>query len=143
MARKTLTTPKQPKTRRFAQELPVRLSADEYEKRAEKLAVTITEKDALLEKKKLAAKDYTDRIMIKAREQEALRKAVETHSEERMVECEEVSDFEQNRLVVKRLDTGEIVTERALDSVERDRLAQGDFLTDAPSTNGLDPHPEA
>ena len=57
-----------------------------------------------------------------------------------MVECEETSDFEQNRCVLSRLDTGEIVSERAMDSDERDRLAQGDLLKDVP---GSDPQPEA
>jgi hypothetical protein len=141
MARKTLPSATKPaKTRRYAKELPVTLSPSEFETKAKSLATKIAEKDALLAKKREATKDFTDRIMIASREQEKLRKTIETGTEERMVECEETSDFDQNRCVIRRLDTGEIVSERAMDSDERDRLAQGDLLKDVP---GSDPQPEA
>lgn len=128
MARKVITT--KTKQRTFAQELPVRLTHEEYERTAEKLAVKIAEVDALSSKKKAATKDFTDRIMIASREQETLRKAVETHTEDRMVECTEEADFERNRLIVRRTDTNEIVSERAMDGDERARLAQGELPVD-------------
>lgn len=45
-----------------------------------------------------------------------------------MVDCLEEAHFETNRVVVRRLDTGEIVQERAMDGEERAVLAQGDLL---------------
>ena len=82
MARKTLPSATKPaKTRRYAKELPVTLTVEEFEKKAQALAVKIAEKDALLQKKKEVTKDFTDRIMIASREQEKLRKTVETRTE--------------------------------------------------------------
>ena len=117
-----------PKTKKYAKKLAVRLDGAEYEKAAEKLAVKIAEVSTLTAMKKESTKDFTDRIMIAAREQETLRKTVETHTKEDSVPCEETQDFDTNRITVRRLDTGEIVEERAMDKEERAKLAQGSLI---------------
>lgn len=138
MARRTTasingSTPK-PRTRKFVEDLPVKLSASEYEKKAEALAGAIVNVASLTAQKKIATKGWSDRITAATLEQEKLRACVETHSEPRTVDCIEETDFAHNKLVVRRLDTGEVVRERALEAEERDRLAQGDL----PGTDGED-----
>jgi hypothetical protein len=126
MARKVAPSAKHaPKVRKFKMELPVKLSTEEYEKTAEKLAAKIAERELVEGEKKAAMKDYAGRLTVVGREQEKLRKIVETHEERRLVDCAETVNFERNLVQVKRLDTEEVVTERALDPDERDRLAQG------------------
>lgn len=128
MARKVINgSAAAPRQKKVTLELPVKLTPEEYERNAEKLAAKIAEKDSLVLKKKSAVKDFTDRIMILSREQETLRKAAETHAEERMVDCVEETDFGKNKIVIRRLDTQEIVSERAMDAAERDKLAQGEL----------------
>lgn len=136
MARQKVDSPQSIKTKKFGKKLPVRIGPEEYEKTAEKLAVKIAEVDKLEASKKEAAKDFTDRIMIAAREQEALRKIVETHTKEEMVPCEETPDFTKNRVVTIRLDTQEQIEERAMDSGERAKWGQGDLVPESSSANG-------
>jgi hypothetical protein len=125
-----------PKTRKFSEELPCKLSRDEYEIRAELLAKQLKAITAKEEQAKLQAKKFKDELTSLELEKNKLIEALETHNELRMIECEEVADFDTNRIVVRRLDTGDIVRQRPMDGDERSRLAQGELPVEETPKNG-------
>lgn len=137
-----MKTKKDKKPKKFVEELPVKLTAQEYETHAELLAKQILAVEVLETQKKAAMQDFGERILLAKREQETLRKAIETHSVMKQVECIEEIHFEQNRATVVRQDTGEKVRERAITGDERDQLAQVDLLEDE-SLNGEQKRPRA
>jgi hypothetical protein len=116
------------KPKKFVEELPCKLGSGEYETHAELLAKQISVVAALEEQRKLVAQDFKERILLAERELEMFREAVETHTIKRQIECIEEIDFERNRARVIRLDTDELVRERAITGDERAALAQGELI---------------
>jgi hypothetical protein len=134
-----MTTKKKPaekssKKRKFSQELPCRLSPAEYEKNAEELGKEMLARDLAEEAIKAAAKKAKDELTSREVSIERRRKIAETHCEQRMIECESTADFGTNRMLIIRLDTEEIVDERAMTIDERAGLAQ----TEMPVLDGED-----
>ena len=92
--------------------LPCELSKDEVAKREHDLFATIEELDALNEKHKGERKPLKARI-------ESIRKQLREGSEVRAIECEERHDERTGRVMVVRLDTEEVIDERAMTVNER------------------------
>lgn len=115
------------KPKKFVEELPCKLSTVEYEKTAEQLTQQMDAATLLEEQKTLAMQDFKERILLAERALATLKEAVASHAIKWQVECIEEVDFDRNRARVVRLDTGEVVRERALSGDERAQLAQGEL----------------
>lgn len=112
------------RTRRTAELLPVKLTDDELLAYGCELA----REERVLAELQERRKEVTQNIRAEMGEHQArirkLSRFVESGEEPREVECEELWDYRQGKLVVTRLDTGVVVTERPLTPEER----QGDLL---------------
>lgn len=100
-------------------EFPFKLKPEEVEQRKNKhLAVEREiDEETIAKKGEMAARNATLRVLRKDRE--ALIEACTTGYEKREVDVREEWDFKTNRVVFKRVDTGDQIEERAMSGPER------------------------
>lgn len=113
------------------------LSTDERLAKGTAIANTLREIATVTEQKGELAKDFSARMKRLEERAEGLRRDIEDGCEERWIDCAEEQDFARNMFLVRRLDTGAIVDERAMEAHERQ--AEIDFPDGEPedkSTNG-------
>jgi len=100
-------------------ELLVPMTDEAVEARADELAALVNEQKEIEDLLREYGSDKRKRLReIKAR-QRVLAQAIATHKEAAMVQCAEEQVFAQNKVVVRRLDTGEVVETRAMSGDER------------------------
>ena len=101
-----------------------RFTAEERLKLSEQLSQAVMERSAAEEELQTVKADFKSRITrAEATIADCARK-INTGYEMRNVECELVKDFTTNTIRYQRLDTGEIVRERAMTSEERQRTLE-------------------
>lgn len=116
----------------FKQYLPCQLTEQERLLKSEELVKRLEEKDGLEDRKKSSADDFKSLITAKECEARRLRREVSTGIEHREVECQEVFRFARNLVETVRLDTGEVVSSRAMRPEERQAAMDfGDEAGDA------------
>lgn len=139
MARRKMESPEKPTTKRtFMEELPVKLAADLLISRSDALQKLNAEQTVLEAKFEKIRADHKEKIGVMEHDRKKLNETLANHAELQMVECEETVDFERNRVTVRRLDTGEQVSERAMEAGERNELAQTELPIPGDDFNGSD-----
>lgn len=114
-------------------------TAEERLKLSEQLSQAVMERSAAEEELQTVKADFKSRITrAEATIADCARK-INTGYEMRSVECELVKDFATNTVRYRRLDTGEIVRERAMTAVERQRSLE---LVSPPATEEPDENRE-
>lgn len=98
--------------------LPVKLTEKEVREYGEKLAELEIQLLVLEEDKKKTAKQFNGNIEILKEEIHSTAGAINNHEENRQVLCEIERDFEHNVVKTIRKDTGETVSERAMDTAD-------------------------
>lgn len=112
-------------------ELPCTLTSEERHVRSERLARVRVEVRALKDERKVMIKDFKGRLDPLDAEDQRLAAQVTTGVETRLVDVEEIKIFETGTYQLKRIDTGEIIEERAMTAKERDVAA-----VDVPDAGG-------
>lgn len=127
-------------------DLPVDLTDHEITIAAKKLTDELTRHDTVSAKKKLVSDLYKKRLETIDGRVQALRQAVATGTEIREVEVYEHRDLFNKKIVVRRLDTNGVVTERKMDEAElqlelgeraKEASTGGDVLPLFPSGDGV------
>ena len=125
-------------------QLLVKLSDDEWDAKSDELARLVNEHQALSEKKKLSNKELSDEL--KQLDEVIFKTAdiVRTRTEMRMVNCEEVPNWDRDTVDTVRKDTGETVEIRPLTWQERQRPFDffGDGLKMEVGTTDADDKPK-
>ena len=109
------------KNREFIKHLPVELEDEEVQLYGRELSSKLRERDEIDDQEsaaKKAAKAAREPIDLRIK---ALRYMLDTKTETRPVECEEVFDFKGNAVRVYRMDTGDEVDARPMTAEERQR----------------------
>jgi hypothetical protein len=132
-----------PKTRKFVQELPVELDLDELEDRRERLVNVELKLDQLEAERTKTLEGLNDRKTTLVLERKGLLETLQAKTEKRTVDCEARVDFERNREVIVRVDTGEQIEERALTGDERHELAQEGMFGSDGEDKSAKPEPRA
>lgn len=131
--------------RRFEQELPCKLSDDELRGLGDSLEKALANIDTLTEEKKLNAASFKARIELAKEKVGDIRESLRSKTEIRDVECLEHFEYRLGVARVTRVDTGEIISERALTGAERQPSLPGvsdaeeDELDSAPADTGSTP----
>jgi hypothetical protein len=116
------------KPRRLQLQLPVSLSQAELLERHRALTKCLDEWDKIEANWTLAkAAAKAAKEPVKQRMDE-LRMQIREKAENRLVECEQRMDYKRNAVEVTRLDTGEVVVDRAMEDAER----QGELSVELP-----------
>lgn len=116
--------------RRIVLPLSVKLTDPEIQAKGQALVEAIADERSLKAKKKLAADNYKAQIELSHQEQDRLAQLISTKSELRDVECVETFEFQTNTVTTARVDTGEIISTRAMTRAERQPVLPG-VSTDA------------
>jgi hypothetical protein len=114
------------------EELPVRLTPAEFEEHSEALANLHKERDAIEARKKTTYAEFKAEL---GNNNDAMRREseiVRTHSIKSDVDVNEYFDWTHNRVIRVRMDTKEIISERAMRADER----QGDMFPDEDGDEG-------
>lgn len=111
--------------RHLTMDLPCKLTEGEHAERGGELAKVLEEIQALKDGKKAAAQEWKARIEIAEAHARALTKICRHKSEERSVECIEEKIYATGVCRIVRVDTGELVSERALTALERQPVLFG------------------
>lgn len=106
------------------QKLPVKLTDEEWADASESAARLHLELGALKAEEVARARMFREAHKERQDEVDRLLIMVKSHKETRSVDVAAHGVLESNELVVVRLDTGEVVSRRAMDSGERERAAQ-------------------
>ena len=101
-------------TKRYNKKLPVKLTDQEKIDKGLRVVELLDEIDDVKEEAKDAAAEARDKIKDIQKRLDEHRKHLRAGTEPREVECIDQQDWSRKRVVTIRLDTGEIVTERAL-----------------------------
>lgn len=107
------------RVKKYQKVLPCALTRDEHHKRGIQLAETIEKIGDVERQKKRVADEFKSQIEDLEREATRLSGIVRSWKEERTVEVEERIDFARNTVAVVRMDTTEVIKERALTLDER------------------------
>lgn len=94
-------------------------SEEEKKEIADKMATAHNAVNRLEMEKKDAVAQFTSQISSAKKEVSECAQSLSKGYEMRNIECEILNDFAKNKVIVKRLDTGETVDERAMTSAER------------------------
>jgi hypothetical protein len=105
--------------------LPCRLNELDLLERGRELSDTYDRYETIEAKKKAAAAEAKEELDSARDELKRLSRIIAKREEPRVVKCQWKSDFDGNRKICFRTDTGEVVEERALTASER----QGQLLT--------------
>ena len=103
----------------FTQPMPVKLTPEEGADIAKELAENHAEIEKIKAEKKTANDDFKSRINVCEVRTGELCEAITTGSVKRPTQCREDHIFETGTVRITRLDTGEVVTERAMLASER------------------------
>lgn len=112
----------------FEQPLPCVLTAEQHTERSMSLAEVDKQIDVVDLERREKAKVYSGELKKLRVKRAPLIEAVETRKEERMVRCREVPNWERRNVTTVRLDTQEVVGERAMEAGEVERHSQPDLL---------------
>ncbi len=132
----------------YQEAVEITLTDEDRLTKLQRLAVVDAEVIRLEEEKKAAAKVFTNQIKPLEAEREGILKALADGTEKRMVDCYEDFDERLGNVYVRRVDTDEVVEERAMTAAEREESAerrQGNLFgddtrdTDAPPPDLHDP----
>ena len=99
--------------------LPCELTEQEYKDRARELTDTMHDRDKIELERTEHAKTLKWKMDRKTTEIQILARTVRTKEEDRQVQCEHQTDYEDAVVNVVRLDTGEIVGSRPMTHEER------------------------
>lgn len=99
--------------------LPVALDTDTLAERGQELAQLGVDIEAAKEARKAEAKAAQDEINGMEERRRQLQKLVARGSEDRPVKCHRVGNWDANLIRYIRVDTGEVVEERAMEADER------------------------
>ena len=105
--------------KRITQEHPIKLSPEAVEHRSSQLAKLIQERTAIETALASYGADKRKRLREIKKEEKRLANEVADKVGLAEVACEEEYVFSQNKVIVRRLDTNEIVSERAMTGEER------------------------
>ena len=103
----------------FDRTLLVNLTGDEKEKLHDELAVYCTDIEAKMGEKAAAMAEFNESLRDMRKGMRTVLNAINTGSREVEVKCREYTHFKNNTVIVKRLDTGEVIEERAMTAEER------------------------
>lgn len=109
------------KVENFVRDLRVALKTEEIAERADRAAQLLAERDSKEEEQKAAAKHAKSIVESMEAELRRLSNEVRTKATYREVQCERVYDFRLGKIFEKRLDTGDVLFERAMTDAERQR----------------------
>lgn len=128
--------------KRFKQKLPVRIGDELVSAKADKLAKTIHERNAVRLKRREANAEFREQLAYFDEMLESLATDVELHTESRDVECVERLTA-QNEIETVRLDTGEILSTRTAEArdLQEDLLERVNEGEDVPWDEGANPGP--
>lgn len=104
---------------RFSEVLPCQLTRDEKAQAADSLANAISERDALEDQRKAAVDQFKAKISGKEADISKFAGLVRTGVEYRNVTCERRRDYNLGEVIVRRVDTGAVVTRRPMTEPER------------------------
>lgn len=109
------------RTDKWHEDLRCALHPAEVAERADRCAIKMGERDKVAIELKVVSAELRTQIKALEGEISSLGRMVREKVETREVECKEVEAFGQNAVQVVRLDTGEVVRERAMTSDEQQR----------------------
>lgn len=118
--------------RRFEEMLPCSLTAAEQIVRGEQLSAALAVVDDIAAERKKANDGFKARTELQMERVRELQKAIDTKAEDRNVECIESFELRLGCARTVRVDTGEYIRERALQTSE--------LQPDLPMTNGANGH---
>lgn len=84
----------------------------------EDMARKVTEAEDLEDQKKAVVSEFSGKINLARAEANAKAKKLTSGFEMKMIECEETFDYDKQKVIVIRLDDGEIVETRAMTNYE-------------------------
>jgi hypothetical protein len=131
----------QAERRREDRELPVKLSDEAMQARRLALSSLAEQRMRLEDELKEVSAPLREDIKLNKQEQKKLAKIIAEGSEPAMVQCEVEQVFAQNAVVVRRLDTHEIVETRSMSGSER-QLSIDDVLGEPDDEEGYDGGPD-
>ena len=102
-------------------QLLYKFTGSELKKISQEMAYTVGELDAVEQEKKDTAAAFKDRMEVLSNKIKDAAHKINSGQEQRLIDCEVVKNFDLNVVRVYRLDTGEIVEERAMTTEERQR----------------------
>lgn len=104
----------------FAREiLPCRLDVTELLTKGQDLEAALQRRDEIERERKNAADGFKQQLEEQAASIRELRKCIRTGTEDRPVSVRVTRDYRRGRVVHIRMDTGEIVSDRAMIAAER------------------------
>lgn len=106
-------------TNTFRQLLPVPLTQEQMRERADELVELHEKKREVEEASKASAKRYRDTKAALELELDAAVAQLRDGTEMRTIECRQDKDFARNTITITRLDTNEVVDERAMTGADR------------------------
>lgn len=126
----------------FKQKLPVRIGEALVSEKADKLAKTIHERNAVRLQRREANAQFREQLAYFDEMLESLATDVELHTESREVDCVERLTA-QNEIETVRLDTGEILSTRTAEAkdLQEDLLQRVNDGDDVPWKEGANPAP--
>lgn len=127
--------------KKITKKVPVPVTDEEKIAMSHKLAQMLCERERINGEKAAACEGWNKEIREIDKRSKQLAKAIHTGKDERDVECEEVMVFETNTVQTKRVDTGEIVDQRAMTADERQTSLLADPGSDAATDLELEGDP--
>jgi hypothetical protein len=120
--------------RHSKEKCPVKIPAEDVEKKAEALAKVIQDREGVLDEKRAINADFREKLNYFDERLKELAESVRSHSEVRVVECVEFLLERTHEVVLIRQDTGEQVGQArpAVASDVQDELPLGDEDDDEP-----------
>lgn len=106
---------------RMTKDVDVDLSPGEKHTLGFEIAEHVREYNAIEDRKKTLTRELTKSMKEQRREIDRKSKALLDGKISKPIACEEIRDFDTNRIITKRLDTGAIVGERPMTGAERQR----------------------
>jgi len=129
------TTPPAPTERETYEELvECPLTPEDQDAKRLRLETVDREIIRLEEEKKAASKVFVNQIKPLQAERESILEALDAGTEKRMVECYERRDDRLGKVEIRRVDTDEVVEERAMTIEEREAAQQGDLFSSGGSS---------
>jgi hypothetical protein len=116
------------KIQKYQRDLPAALNREEIEERAQMMSRKLSERDAWEVDAKEIAKANRMKLTEFETEIRRLSGAIREREEMRLVDCERRFDYETGRVTDVRLDSGEVLAERDMSEIERQKdLPLGDI----------------
>lgn len=100
-------------------DIRVSLTDSEKAKIGGEIAQHVMRAEALEDQKRIVTGDLRSEINDERKAYRTKAKALRDGHEYRPIECEEVPNFDRNEVIVRRVDTGEVIDTRAMTATER------------------------